>query len=344
MNNTTFPRGSGQSAEASPKKREARSIPDSLYEFLVADRASARRFVQTLAKRPPLTDDDLTRSRAIVDAEPNKMVRVAELARAAAVLPTQPGSLLRWCEEIVRSRDEPLRNWALDPGQDVGTAFGELLKWAYPFLRQKADRAKRQLAESCLLIGLNLLIARRSFSPLDALRRIATATGTHVEKRGGASMERTATKQLTRAGVRQLLDLALVAALSEKELTSAEESRRAAVALASDLRCEKEALEGERDSLRIEVQALIRELDQKDKQIKELLADLEGAKVRALHDLGELKARFRREIGDDLAGLLSDAWDAIDTDPPHPTVVRERLETAREAIRRELEWLSKSSD
>jgi hypothetical protein len=40
---------------------------------------------------------------------------------------------------------------------------------------------------------------------------------------------------------------------------------------------------------------------------------------------------------------LADAWDAIDTDPPHPTVARERLEIAREAIRREIEWLNKSS-
>ena len=53
-------------------------------------------------------------------------------------------------------------------------------------------------------------------------------------------------------------------------------------------------------------------------------------------------ARFRREMGERLAGLLDDAWDALDTDPPHPRVARERLETAREAIRGEIEWLNKS--
>jgi hypothetical protein len=73
------------------------------------------------------------------------------------------------------------------------------------------------------------------------------------------------------------------------------------------------------------------------------VGDLEGARVRALQDLDKLKARFRREIGDRLSGLLADAWDAIDTDPPHPMVARERLEIAREAIRREIEWLNKSS-
>jgi len=343
VKNTPFPRRSEQSEGASPTTRKATPIPDSLSEFLVADRASAQRFVQALAKRPALPDNDLTRSRVIVDSEPKKMRQVVDLARAVAVSHTQPGSLLRWCEEIVRSRSEALRNWALDPRQDAGAAFSELLTWAHPFLQPKADQAKRELAESCLLIGLNLLIARRSFSPFDALRVLATETATHAGRRGAASIERVVTKQLTRAGFKQLLDLAHVAALSEKEVTSAEEARRTAVILASDLRREKEALEGERGRLQTEIEDLTRELNQRNTQIRELLADLEGVKVRALHDLHELKAQFRRKI-EGLSGLLTDAWDAIDTDPPHPTVVRERLETAQEAIRRELEWLSKSSD
>jgi hypothetical protein len=110
------------------------------------------------------------------------------------------------------------------------------------------------------------------------------------------------------------------------------------------LRREKGALAAERDTLSSELQALERELAARDVRIKELSADVEGARTRALQDLGSLKARFRRQIGQRLAGLLADAWDAIDTSPPHPLVARERLEIAREVIRGELEWLSKSSD
>jgi hypothetical protein len=332
-----------QSEGAPSTTKKAAPTPESLCEFFLAERAHAQRFVQALAKRPALSDDDLTRSRAIVDSEPKKMRQVLDLARAIAISTTHSGSLLRWCEEVVRSRDEALRNWALDPAQDAGAAFSELLAWAHPFLQLKADKAKRELAETCLLIGLNLLIAGRSLSPLDALRVLTRATAAHGGRRGAASIERAVAKQLTRAGFKQVLDLARVAALSEKEVTSAKEATRTAVILAGDLRREKEALEAERAKLHTEIEDLTRELNQRNKQIRELSADVEGAKVRALHDLHELKARFRRKI-EGLSGLMSDAWDAIDTDPPHPTVIRERLETAQEAIRRELEWLSKSSD
>jgi hypothetical protein len=190
---------------------------------------------------------------------------------------------------------------------------------------------------------MNLLIARRALSPLDALRQFASASGAYADRRSGASLERAATKQLMRAGAKQLFELARVAALCDKEISAAEEARSAAIGLAGDLRRDKESLENERDALTAKLQGLYRDLDQRDSRITELVADLEGAKVRALQDLDKLKARFRREIGDRLGGLLADAWDAIDTDPPHPMVARERLEIAREAIRREIEWLNKSS-
>jgi len=322
---------------------DAKPVPTSLSEFLVADKASAPQFIQLISKRSALTEDDLSRSHALIDAQPAKMWRIVELTRTAAGASPQPATLLHWCEQIVRARDEALRNWALDPSQDAGTVFRELLSWAYPLLREKTDPAKCQLAEACVLVGMNLLVARRALSPLDALRQLALASGTYGDRRSGASLERTATKQLMRAGVKQLFELARIAALCDKEITAIEEARSVAIGSAGDLRREKEALENERDALTAKVLGLSRDLDQRDNKITELAADLEGARVRTLQDIDKLKARFRREIGDRLGRLLADAWDAIDTDPPHPIVARERLEIAREAIRREIEWLNKSS-
>src|SRR5581483_10195963 len=123
------------------------------------------------------------------------------------------------------------------------------LSWAHPQIRGKTDRAKRQLAEACVLIGMNLLIARRALSPLDALRQFASASGAYGDRRSGASFERAATKQLMRAGTKQLFELARVAALCDKEISAVEEARSAAIGLAGDLRRDKESLENERDAL-----------------------------------------------------------------------------------------------
>jgi septal ring factor EnvC (AmiA/AmiB activator) len=164
------------------------------------------------------------------------------------------------------------------------------------------------------------------------------------EARRGASPEREAAKVLVGASVKQLFELARIVNLSETEIGSAENARRNAVSLADELRQQKEAIEEERDRLNAKIRDLDRDIIERDSRIADLAADLQGSKIRALQDLSNLKARFRRQIGEGLAGLLADAWDAIDTDPPHPDVARERLEIAREAIRRELEWLDKSSD
>ena len=344
MNTTPVPESPEQSKEQARKKKEAGPVHTSLTEFLAADRASARRFVQLMSKRPTLTEDDLAQSRGMIDAQPKKMGRVVELARAAANFVPQPGILLSWCEEIVRARDERLRNWALDPGQDAGAAFSELLSWAHPSIRGKGDRAKRQLAESCVLVGLNLLIARRGLSPLKALRSLASASQGHSERRGGASLERAATKQLMRAGAKLLFELARVAALSEREITAAEDARRTAISFADELRRKNEALEEVSDSLAAHVKMIDQALADRDRRIGELTAELDGTRTHANQDLRLLKARFRRQIGERLEGLLSDAWDALDTNPPHPDVTLERLEMAREVIRKELEWLAQSSD
>jgi hypothetical protein len=309
----------------------------------LAEKVSPQRFVRVLVKRPQLADDDLARSHGILTEHPERIGRVAELSRAATQSVPRPTILLRWCEDVLRAQDEALREWARDTSQDVRAALDDLLRWAYPQIHTKGNPSARQRAEACLLIGLNLLHARRSLSPLDALRSVASATPGRRDKRRGISPDRSATKLVFQASVKQLLELARVVRLAESEVALAEEARRSAISLADRLRLEKESVERARDSLSVEAQDLSRELSLRNSRIAELEADIEGASARAVQDVSKLKARFRRQ-GERLAGLLADAWDSIDADPPHPAVARERLEIAQEAIREESEWLDRSSD
>ncbi len=332
-----LPKGCG------PRSNLSQSLP--LWGiFCLAGKASTREFVRFLAKRPPLADDDLLRSHEILRTDPLKIKKVLELARAATAAVPQPGVLLRWCEQVVRSRDEELRDWGLVPNQSASAAFDQLLAWAYPNIRKKEHRSKRQLAEVTLSLGLILLVGRRSLSPLDTLRSISLAATTSGEKHRRTSPETETGKLIVRAGTKQLFDFAQVINLAEGQIAPAQDAQRNAESLVDEVRREKGALETAQDLLRAKAEGLDRELAQKNTRIEELAADLEGAKARGMQDLSSLKARFRRQIGERLAGLLADAWDAIDTKPPHPDVAKERLEVAREEIRRELEWLGRSSD
>jgi chromosome segregation ATPase len=151
-------------------------------------------------------------------------------------------------------------------------------------------------------------------------------------------------KLVRRASTKQLFDLAQVFALAEAQIASAQEAQRRAVNLVEEVRREQDTLKTSRDVLFAKTEELGREVSQRSAQIRELSADLEAARIRAMQDLSSIKARFRRQIGERLAGLLADAWNALDTKPAHPDVARERLDIAQEEIRRELEWLGKSSD
>jgi hypothetical protein len=267
VNNTSPP---GPPSEQSPEKlpkRQLKPVPTTLSDFLLTDRSSARRFVQHLAKRPPLPDDDLVRAHEIVNAQPSKIGAVVDLARAAAQTAPQPALLLRWCEQVVRSRDEALRGWALDPDQDARAAFTELLRWTFAAVSKKGDRSRRNTAEASLLIGLNLLLAHRSLAPLDALRSIASDAEGDRAPRSSVQSARLANKLLARAGVKQLLDLAQIAGLAEVEIASAEDARRQALSLVNDLRRDKEALEATQNILNAERQDIGRELGERNRQL-----------------------------------------------------------------------------
>jgi hypothetical protein len=332
-----------QRAELHPKTEELATVPEMLSEFLLADKVSARRFVRAHGKRPHFADDDLAQSHLILTEHPALIGRVAELARAGAQSIPHPTVLLRWCEDVLRAQDHTLREWARDTSQDVRGALDDLLRWAYPQIQGKGNPSARQRAEACLLIGLNLLHARRSLSPLDALRSVASATLARRDERRTGLSDRSAERVVFQAGAKQLVELARVVALAEREVTLADEARRSAINLVERLQIEITAAEQAREILSSEAQDLKRELSLRNLRIEELQADLEGAKTRAFQDASKLKARFRRKT-ERLAGLLADAWDAIDADPPHPAVARERIEIAREAIQEEAECLDKSSD
>jgi hypothetical protein len=256
----------------------------------------------------------------------------------------QPTVILSWCEQVVRTQDEALRNWGLDPAKDATATLSDLIAWAFPRIQAKAEASGRRIAELCLLIGINVLFARRGLSTIDVLRSVPLVSKASRSEGRISALNQQTRKLLARASTKQLTDLARIAALFDTEIATANGAMRDAIMLADRLRVEKNQLEKAVGEHSDKIEHLEDELAERDLRNKELTADIETLKARALDDVGKLKARFRRQIGETLAGLLTDAWDAIDTDPPHPKVARERIEIARETILWELEWLDKSSD
>ena len=318
--------------------------PASLTELLSTARASAKSFVRHIKSRPSLSEADLSHALQMVREQPSTLKRVVDLARAVTDAAPQPVTLLRWLEEVVRSQDDELRDWGCDPTKNAVVTLRELAVWARRRVPEKGHATRRQEAERCLLIGLNVLLAGRALTPLDALQAFETTTNKRKPGGRAPSPDQAARGLVVRAGIKQLLDLARIAALYDAKVTCIEEAQHRAILQVGRLSREKEVLEASHQVQQAKIEDLEHQLAERDEQLSELAADIEAARTRGLQDASRLKSRFRRQIGEGLSGLLADAWDALDTDPPHPNVARERLEHAREALRRELEWLNKSSD
>lgn len=306
-------------------------------------RAFARAFVRHIINRPSISETDLSHSLQLIREQPSVLKRVVDLARAVADLEPQSLVLLRWLEQVVRSQDEALREWGRDPAKSAVATLEELTAWATLRIREKGHAARRQEAERLLQIGLNVLLAGRDLTASDTLRAIGQSI-TRGKSSRHASPDRSARKLVSRAGMKQLLDLARIAALSDAKLLAVEEAQHRAILQAGRLSREKETLEASHAIHVTKIEELKQQLSERDEQLKQLAADVESTRKRGLQHVHGLNSRFRRIIGEGLAGLLADAWDAIDTDPPHPNVARERIASARETIRSEMEWLDKSSD
>lgn len=328
----------------SKEKAKPAPPPETLTEFLKIRSCSAKRYLQAQSKRPNVSSEESERAREFADTHPEQIDRIVELARAATEFVPKPGQLLRWCEDFVRSRDDALREWGRNPSQDARAVFGELLVWAAPKLSAKAKKEDRQLADFTVQIGLCTLVARRSLNPLDTLHLLAEFSGEIADKTAETSIERSATMQITRSSYRQLLELARITTLSKQEIAVATNARNAAVLQSEELRLQNVASEKKIEEMRGEVASLKEQLNSRDRQNETLSATLEGTQTHAIQDLRRLRARFLRLVEDRLSGLLNDAWDALDTHPPHPDVALERIVSARDIIQKEIEWLGQSSD
>jgi hypothetical protein len=64
----------------------------------------------------------------------------------------------------------------------------------------------------------------------------------------------------------------------------------------------------------------------------------------AAHGQSQIRGRLRAFLTGRLEQLLADAFDAASDERPYLDVTRERIESAKAAIRGEINWLDTSSD
>lgn len=252
------------------------------------------------------------------------------LSRTVALLGKGPDTLQRWLNDVAKMAlstyfPDPIR-YEFEPAK---TLFGSFIRASMQDLVGN-DKQRKMRAQNLLRLCLVWLVEQRNLKPSDALLPIRKARKKEKQP-SEMSLHRDFLRLLKRAKTNQMMDLSLVASVFEIEIAQAERERREAIIVQTRLRENETALEAELSAAKDHIEILERQrVDLSDKLVSTEKQLHEERELRAL-DRTQQEGRSRRFLTERLSPLLSDARDALDSDPPSTKVARQRVEMAIEA-------------
>ena len=231
-----------------------------------------------------------------------------------------PDAVDRWIWGATQQRLKSVLGEVFDPkDHDADRILKSLRERLAPTLRSE-DKIESKSTENWLRLGICWLVEKRSLAPWVIAERmlpylfVDSGTAARISKRalqrGKPNEFRLA---IAMAGLGQEMVKAAQSERDSEKLSAAELRHRLA-----DVRSAVEQLHTEAGALRIE-------LDQKVKSLAAIEAQLAAERQHWGHDLTETKAEQKVLLGERVAPLLSDAIDALEIEPPAPSVALRRL-------------------
>ncbi|MDR3530177.1 MAG: hypothetical protein P4L90_06455 [Rhodopila sp.] len=254
-----------------------------------------------------------------------------------------PAAVQRWVGDATRHLlAQNLKGTMIDPMGPASEQIGRIADRLAPELRSER-RETRAKAENLLRLAIRHIMASRPDSnPGDILAILSAPL-----REGGRADARLARSELNELlphlSIGEFRMLSLVHTFMGDRVSVAEKGHRAAEENASILSA---SLADKRDRLRAADEALAlakarnEELATEVEQLKAAIDDNQqvGAFSRA-----DLTGRVRALLSGRIDPLLADAMDALEIDPPIIEVAKDRVETVRAIIRKDLGWLDESS-
>lgn len=315
--------------------------PRTLTELLNQKDAKVGAFFSDLAENKIVlpSQQDFDEALEIVRSDLSLLSRVAEVARHASEteLSRLPKPFLEWCADAIRASDAGLAEWMRTAGNDPHVQLRQLAVR----LRSAKEKSAKAAAESCLAIGMSVVIRQFALDPLDALRAVASGLGTTGDSPKSREKAQLG-KVLRRVGTSQLTNLAVVVRLLDAAVVDAHQLKLDAEAARQELYDKNLKLKADLDASSNRVSDLAAEVDRLRNEVAQLNADIEGVRGDADHGEIELKARYRTMLLRRLRPYLSDAAEALQADPPFPDVASERVKLGLAEISKEQEWLDRS--
>jgi hypothetical protein len=328
----------GARAEA-PGGKPVKVRAGSLLEFLQLDGAKAQHFLADVnAGLVALDQRDFDDAAGLVGRKPRLLLKVHELVRISLGKRGRASDkLLRFAQLALQAQDRELADW-LGTESTVG-ALGQLADWA----RRRiigTDKDFKAKGANVLAIGVLILLEQRSLDPVIALREVARAVRPTAGQESAPS--RTVLQLLRKAKPAQLAQFGHVARLHLAAVEEANGAVQQERQSAAEARSELGRIHAELLSLRQEVSRRDEMIAASEAMCRELQGKLDSARRLGAHDVGDLRARYRRIFEAEINPIAADAWDSLDVGKLE--FAKDFLNQLRARIEEEIRWLNSSSD
>lgn len=261
--------------------------------------------------------------------------------RALSELRDPPPAIERWVGDVWRQTHRRLADAPTDPMSSAIEQLIAIRTAVQPLLRSR-KKLDRSFAENFIRLSLQLLLNKRELDAGETLRALngLFRKGADLEER---ALRRAVRYRLPKARATQLSDLTLAFALAEALGTSARKELDDARSQILSLTIQ---LDAAKSSLAASETAVARERDKTQALQEELAQTRQHAhdnRQLGAHGQSEIKRHVRAFLVGTLEPLLADAVDASEGPRPYLDVVRERVVSAKAAVRGEIAWLDAPS-
>ena len=255
------------------------------------------------------------------------------LSRTVRLLGKEPQQVRRWITRVTRAAFD---DWSADrvyEGEPALVRFDRFLRSSTNDLLGK-DKQRREHAQNLLRMSLPWLVESQNLKPEEALPLAGQAKRARAKT---TDLRRAVQRLLFRVPVSQLMNLSLVSAFYKKTLEDEVSARRDAFQELSRYRDKHAAQMEENDKCRSELKRVSEMCNQLGKRLAETEDHLRGQKELRAIDRTQTRGRSRRFLKERLSPLISDAWDAMEFDPPQIVGAQQRLDMVAAAIANELD-------
>jgi len=336
------PRDVKEKKEPAYKLEAIRSLTD----YYQSDKLPASRFLSALKKNRlgKLQDDDIQRCLEGLDDADSDFIKTLDLLyRAVGIQTPLARQCINFVSQACRQQLTVHNKIEIDLTKAANVIFDEVLRILKPELTGK----KVDTRSFNLLKALGIWESHsRNLDEVEIIKLLTKELMPQKERgSGGLSsvadiLFRPATKIKAMTDILQVAENGVAkATLARHSEIWERQQRKKESRRAQDLQEQlKRAIE-EQHAKEREIGVLKTDLAHSEDERALLEQKIEYDQAVSIHGKGELRGRSRVFLEKKLTPLLETAYEFAELDPPRKSIIVERLEMARDEIRKEIEWL-----